>query len=881
MPLLSQYGKDFRLRSSLLHKILAAIIVILLPIIVSFVYIYYSDKQYLTDNIQKELNVIAEAYEGQVYQFLEMSRGRVNDFASDGLIREHFQKILEGRESGETYLNDYLIKQKKSLDKSIHAISLMTFDGRILASTDSSRIGKDFTIEAEPVMMKDRRPFIGSDIHFSGMEQIVSLAPVFSIRQEQPLGIIVNHIFLTELNRLLSGKLKKSLGVISDDGRNRRTFEVYLVNRDRRMITESRFIKDSILREEVNTEPVKACLEEEREMSGIYLDYRGVEVAGASTCIPSLKWTLLAEIDTGEVLAPLEIMRRNAFIATLGVIGLIILFFIFLYRYVIVPLQKLSGAAQGIASGNYEITVPVHSRDEIGRLAGLFNKMGAEIESRTNLLKHSEERLRAIIDNSASVIYLKDTDGKYLLVNRRFKELFSVTSRDLEGKTDFDLFPNELAASYREHDLKVLMSNTHLEFDEKVLQNDGIHDYISVKFPVANVSGVSLAVCGISTDITERNRLTEERLELQKKYEELVNNLNVGVFRISEFGDIIEANSTAIMLSGAANREELLRYNLRDLFLEGKEFRDFIETVMTEGAISNMEPGLRSVTGNKYYASLSAVQKKDKDGKIYIDGVVEDVTKLRNLEIQLRSSQKMEAVGQLAAGVAHDFNNILTGITGYGTLLSMKTEIDPVLKGYASHIVALAEKGANLTQGLLSFSRKKIMNTEVHDLNEIINRFIHILTGIIGRDIEVESRLTDDKLPVMADSSLIDQVLMNLAANSKDAMLDGGTITIETSLISSENVPLKSANSRQHGNYALLRFTDTGEGIHDQLRDKIFDPFFTTKEVGKGTGLGLSIVHGIIEQHHGIITVETELSRGTTFNIYLPVRVIKRGVDAV
>ena len=442
-------------------------------------------------------------------------------------------------------------------------------------------------------------------------------------------------------------------------------------------------------------------------------------------------------------------MRRNAVIASLGVIGLIILFFVFLFRSVIVPLKKFSGAAEGIASGNYEITVPVQSHDEIGRLAGLFNKMGQEIGHRTNLLRSSEERLRAIIDNSPSVIYLKDTDGKYLLVNRRFKELFRLSNQEITGKTDFDLFPKEFAETFRENDIKVLKSNTHIEFDEKAPQDDGIHDYISVKFPVSNIAGVPFAVCGISTDITE----------------------------------------------------------------------------------------------------------------------------LKSLENQLRLSQKMEAVGQLAGGVAHDFNNILTGITGYAALLSMKTETEPVLKGYATHIVSLAEKAAKLTQGLLAFSRKQIMHPGIHDLNEITNRFIQILSGIIGGNIGIVSKLSDDNLHVMADSSLIEQALMNLATNSKDAMAGDGTITIETGLISSVNIQLdKTKKTRAAGNYALLRFSDTGVGIPAELIDKIFDPFFTTREVGKGTGLGLSTVHGIIEQHDGIITVESEVSRGTTFNIYLPIR---------
>ena len=356
---------------------------------------------------------------------------------------------------------------------------------------------------------------------FSGFEQIVVMAPIFSKSKDKPIGIIVNHIFLTELNRILSGKLVTDLITASwrkDEHKHinrHRTMEVYLVNKDKLMITESKFVKNSILRQAVDTPPVRECINNYSEMSGFYKDYRGVDVAGASICIPAMQWTLIVEIDTDEVMEPLSDMRRNTLIGGSIVIGLIILFFIFLIRKIIAPIKQISLAADSIASGNYDVTIPVKTSDEIGVLAGLFNKMGQKI--------------------------------------------------------------------------------------------------------------------------------------------------------------------------------------------------------------------------------------------------IEDITRIKRLEIQLRIAQKMEAVGQLAGGIAHDFNNILTGITGYSTLLSMKTETDQVLKGYASNIIALSDKAANLTQGLLALSRKQVMNIEVHDLNEIIKRFISMVTRIIRNNIEILSILSDDKLPVMADATRLNR----------------------------------------------------------------------------------------------------------------------------
>ncbi len=856
---------------SLLQKVLLATTLILLPIIITFIYNYKKDREHLEEYIKNDLTVMAEAYEGQVYQFIEMSRQRVQDFASDGVIRKHFQDIIEGSETGDQFLNTYLSRYTKPIDKSVHSISLLTFDGRIMASTDSSRIGKYFSIEIDTVPRTEGIPVVEKEMTFSGMEQIVVLAPVFSIPQEKPIGIIANHIFLSELNRLLTGELIRNLGAKSRDVGRRKTMEVYLVNKDMLMITESKFIKNSILRQSVDSPPVQVCLKDNKEMTGFYRNYRGVEVAGASMCIPSMKWTLLAEIDRSEVMEPLEAVRRSAIAGSIIVIGLIITFFIFLFRNVIVPLRRLSYAANDFAKGNYSVSLPAESRDEIGNLSNSFNKMAEEITQRSILIKNSEERLLAIINNSPAVIYLKDSDGRYILVNRRFEELFRLTNDKISGKTDFDLFASEFASTFRENDIKVLKSGRPVEFDEVVPQDDGLHHYISVKFPLFDIAGLPLAVCGISTDITERTRMNEEKLELQKKYEDLVNNLNVGIYRISESGDIIEANMAAIMLSETESKDELLQHNVRDLFLNQGDFSVFMRRILKNGSIENVETELQTVKGNKFHASISAVLKRDTDGRVYIDGVIEDITKLKRLEVQLRLAQKMEAVGQLAGGIAHDFNNILTGITGYSTLLSMKTETDQVLKGYASHIISLSDKAANLTQGLLAFSKRQVMNIEVHDLNDIIKRFISMVTRIIGEDIEIISRPSDKPLLVMADPTQIEQVMMNLVTNAKDAMVKGGTIIIETSLISADDFSLSRQEDSTKHYYALLRFIDTGTGMPAEVKDKIFDPFFTTKEVGKGTGLGLSVVHGIIEQHNGKIEVESEPGKGTTFNIFMPI----------
>jgi len=240
------------------------------------------------------------------------------------------------------------------------------------------------------------------------------------------------------------------------------------------------------------------------------------------------------------------------------------------------------------------------------------------------------------------------------------------------------------------------------------------------------------------------------------------------------------------------------------------------------------------------------------------------------LNSQLLQAQKMEAIGQLAGGIAHDFNNILTAMIGYAHIIKMKMKEDDPLRNYADQILSLSDKAANLTQSLLSFSRKRIMNPEPVTLNEVIKRIDHLLSRIIGEDIKLQTVLSEEDLIVMADSGQIEQVLMNLATNARDAMPKGGLLTIVTETLDIDEEFIKEHGFGKEGEYALISLTDTGAGMDRETREKIFEPFFTTKEVGKGTGLGLSMVYGIIKQHEGYINVYSEPGRGTTFRIYLP-----------
>lgn len=249
--------------------------------------------------------------------------------------------------------------------------------------------------------------------------------------------------------------------------------------------------------------------------------------------------------------------------------------------------------------------------------------------------------------------------------------------------------------------------------------------------------------------------------------------------------------------------------------------------------------------------------------------VFRDITDRKQLEQQLVQAQKMEAIGQLAGGIAHDFNNILTAIIGYGKLLQEMKQEDPS-NIYVTQILNSAQKAAKLTQGLLTFSRKQIINPEPVNLNEIIQGVENLLCRLIGEDIIFSIILSEEDLTVIADAIQIEQILMNLVTNARDAMPTGGKLTVKTELLRFDSEFIKKHGYGRLGYQALISVEDTGHGMDEKMKTRIFEPFFTTKEVGKGTGLGLSMVYGIVQQHNGDVFVSSEPGKGTAFKICLP-----------
>ncbi len=307
-------------------------------------------------------------------------------------------------------------------------------------------------------------------------------------------------------------------------------------------------------------------------------------------------------------------------------------------------------------------------------------------------------------------------------------------------------------------------------------------------------------------------------------------------------------------------------------FLKDAGIAERLGKVLAGEKVEDMEfPFVIDQTGKSGWVSdTSAPLLNIKGETIGIIGTVRNITIHRSTEDQLRQAQKMEAIGQLAGGIAHDFNNILTVMSGYGEMLRMDPTLTEPQGEKVNNILAATEKAVHLTRGLLAFSRKQVMDPKILDLNEVVQQVQKFLARIIGEDIHLKTICTALNLKAKVDSSQIEQVLINLATNARDAMPGGGTFTIETGSQFVENHFPDNSEAVHQGSYAYIAVSDSGHGMDKATRKKIFDPFFTTKEVGKGTGLGMAIVHGIVAQHGGFINVYSELGQGTCFKIYIP-----------
>lgn len=486
-------------------------------------------------------------------------------------------------------------------------------------------------------------------------------------------------------------------------------------------------------------------------------------------------------------------------------------------------------------------------------------------------LKESEERYRILYEDNPTMYFTLDAAGIVLSVNRFGAEHLGYTVAELTGHSVLNVFYEEDKAAAQQFVQQCIVHPGQVfHWSLRKLRKDGT--LLWVEETARTVQGVNGApvVLIVCEDITERKRTEQALSESHNLLNAIIEGTTDMTFAKDREGRYLMINSTGARLLGKSVAE-IIGQDDRTLFSPevSAELSEKDQIVLTTGESQTYE---ETTTGGlvRTFLTTKAVYR-DSNGNINgIVGISRDITELKRLEEQFRQSQKMEAVGRLAGGVAHDFNNLLTVINGYSQLVFNRLPADDPNRLRLAEIQKAGERAANLTRQLLAFSRKQMLQPRVVNLNTLLTELLKLLQRLIGEDIELALAPADDLGWTKIDPGQFEQAIINLAVNARDAMPQGGQLTITT-----QNTELDAAYAERYpevqaGAYVCVTVSDTGLGMAEVTKARIFEPFFTTKDVGKGTGLGLAMVYGFVKQSGGHVDVFSEMGSGTTFNVYLP-----------
>jgi PAS domain S-box-containing protein len=492
--------------------------------------------------------------------------------------------------------------------------------------------------------------------------------------------------------------------------------------------------------------------------------------------------------------------------------------------------------------------------------------------------EENQARLVAILEATSDFVGVSDLSRRVLYLNRAGRRMIGIgDDEDVSSTFVSDYHPQWAAKIISDEGIPISIREGMWSGETALRSRDGseipvLQLILAHEAPDGGVGFLST----IARDITERKRAEESLRLSEKKYRDIFESAPIGIFQSTPSGRFIAVNAALTRILGYDSPQELMQINAAEMYYDPNQRAAIIDEYDEVGQALDLELLWKKKDGSPVWVQLNAFAVKDEQGQtVRYESFARDITErkraqeaLQRAEEQLRQSQKMEAVGRLAGGVAHDFNNLLTAIIGCAELMWVQVNSSDPLRQTIEEIIKAGERAAELTSQLLAFSRKQMLQPRVLDLNSVVTNLEKMLWRLIGEDIELVTILAPDLGRVKADPSQIEQVILNLIVNSRDAMPDGGKVIIETA-----NVRLGESVGHldtRPGPYVMMAVSDTGLGMDAETRQRIFEPFFTTKETGQGTGLGLSTVYGIIKQSGGDISVYSEKGAGTTFKIYLP-----------
>jgi len=684
--------------------------------------------------------------------------------------------------------------------------------------------------------------------------------PTLTLTRPLRAGMVVGYLNLSRLNRVIDKVKLGSTGrarIFDQEG-------TLIADADRSLVAQRWNLK--------GFEPVRQAL---AGMGGSLIGTLEGEQRLFSTAVVSQTgWPVVVCQTVEEALAPIETMKKLVAVAAIGS-GVLAILIALLSRWkALQPLAALAAYTRRVARGDYDLKPLSGSYPEIDVLARDFESMIGTVRAREEELRESEAKYRELVQNANSIILRMDAEGRVTFINEFAQSFFGYSEEEIIGLSVVGTIVPELETSGRDLAEMIRGICTNPEaYANNVNENmrrNGERVWISwTNRPIFDAEGRSVGILCIGNDITRRRQEEEARKGLVTAIEQARESIMIA----DVAGKITYVNPAFEQITGYS-REEVLGLSPAILKSDRHDpsfYRSIWETTSRGDAWSGRMTN-RKKDGSLFQEEVTVSPIRNEEGAIVsFVAVKRDVTLEVELERQLQHASKMEAVGTLAGGIAHDFNNILQVVLGYGELLLLNREDGEEGRQETEGIVAAAQRGADLVQQLLAFSRKVESKLCPVDLNREVEQAGKLLQRTIPKMIEVSLDLAENLRIVKADLAQIGQVLMNLGVNARDAMPDGGRLVIQTRNVSFDAEYCRRNVGVQAGGHVMVSVSDTGIGMDRETREHIFEPFYTTKGAGRGTGLGLAMVYGIVKSHGGHIVCASEAGRGTTFSIYFPV----------
>ena len=789
---------------------------------------------------QEELQAIGNFKIRQISDWMKERRG---DAETASNYKQLASRFLADPEN--SLMRKDLIQLMEAYRSASGYSAVVLFDSRGLAQLAvPTNAAQQFFFNAEYIQGALRsRKVIVTDLHRDQSNQPIHLNLLIPIRTKAQVDPLTDGVLLFDVDpfRFLY-PLVQSWPTAS------RTAETLLVRREG---SEVLFLND--LRHRPNTAlqfrlplnradlpAAQAVQGREGVVEGA--DYRGVKVLAVMGKIPNTPWFMVSKVDLDEIYAPLhqQALMTGLFFGALMLASLLVVGMLW-------HQQKLLFA----------------QRD-------LVQRQQAE-----SVLRETAEKLNGLFYLSPLGIALCDMQGRYLEFNQAFQDICGYSAEELKHLDYWQLTPKEYAAQEALQLESMHQTGRYGPYEKEYFRKDGRRVPLCLNGMLITGRDGQTYVWSLVEDITERKKAEAALAQERNLLNSLVTNIPDHIYFKDRASKFIKVNAMQAKTFGLRDPAEAVGRSDADYFPadEAREFYADDQKVMTTGEplVDKEEKGTW-LNGRIIWFSTTKVPLRDKAGEIIgLVGVSRDITAHKLLEEEFRQAQKMQAVGQLAAGVAHDFNNILTVIMGNASILQ-EGHLDASKREEAlTQISKSADRAADLTRQLLTFSRRQPMQLKGLDLNEVIINVSKLLRSLIGEHIVLQTQFGGGNAPVQADEGMMEQVLMNLVVNARDAMPStGGRIKIQTERLHLNNQAVAAQPEARPGEFIRVSVSDNGCGIPAENLQRIFEPFFTTKEVGKGTGLGLATVFGIVQQHQGWVEAESQVGIGTTLHIYLP-----------